>query len=210
MGNRLLVGESKVPRTTAVAVVAAALVSTAGTGVALGQPAITIEIEEPVLLPGESTTLTMFAGYGRGDYAVAGLITDLVTSVGSQGWSDADIVQPMDGPGTTPGMPSGTGYAGIIAGQLNFPGGAGIYADPTNPIAFWQATYTAPADVPSPFEVDLSTMTTRYEVFTASGSSSSESRLDELIEGAGTITVIPAPASFAVLALGVACVRRRR
>ncbi|MEO1279109.1 MAG: hypothetical protein AAFV77_09150, partial [Planctomycetota bacterium] len=109
-----------------------------------------------------------------------------------------------------PGGPSATGFDAITAGQLHFPPTSGIYADDSNPIAFWQATYTAPADVSTLFEIDLSTMTRRYDVYVDRASSRSESRLDELIEGFGTITVIPAPASFAVLVLGAACVRRRR
>lgn len=176
----------------------------------LAQPAITIDVENPVLLPGESTTVTLLAGFDPSDYAMNGVDTDFVTTVGSEGWSDAQLVAPMDGPGTTRGLPSATGYDEIIAGQLNFPATGGIFADPTNPIAFWRATYTAPTDVTMPLEVDLSTMTRRYTVFIASSSASSESRIDELVEGAATIRVVPAPASSLVLAAGLAGVRRRR
>mgnify|MGYP001793981569 CR=1 FL=1 len=188
-----------------VALISLASASTA----ALAQPAITIEIDDPVLLPGESTTVRMFAGYGHGDYAVAAIVTDFVTSVGSDGWSDVRLLEPMDGPGTSPGDASASGFDGILSGQLNFPE-PDLYADPTNPIAFWQATYTAPIDISAPLDIDLSTVTSRYDVYIASFSSRSESRLDELVEGAGTITVIPAPASAAVLVLGAACLRRRR
>lgn len=50
---------------------------------AMAQPAITFDIENPVLRPGQSTTVTVYASYGSPDYAVAGLITDFITSVGS-------------------------------------------------------------------------------------------------------------------------------
>ena len=116
----------------------------------------------------------------------------------------------MDGPVPSDGVPVATGYNGILAGQLHFPVGAGIYANDSNPIAFWQATYTAPADVSTPFIVDISTLTRRYDVYFDRSSSASEPRLDVLVEGSGTITVIPAPASAVVLAVGAACVRRRR
>ncbi|MEO1279108.1 MAG: hypothetical protein AAFV77_09145 [Planctomycetota bacterium] len=188
---------------------AATLMSLAAvSGAAVAQPAITIEVDDPVLLPGESTTVTLFAGFDRPDWAMAGLQTDFVTSVGSHGWSDPVVLEPMDAPGASPGLPSTTGYDAIIAGQLQFLG-AGIFADPMNPATFWQATYTAPADVAAPFDVDLSTMTSRYDVYIDADSSRSESRLAELVEGSGTISVVPAPASIVVLVLGAACVRRR-
>ena len=178
--------------------------------VALAQTAITIDIDQPTLLPGESTVVTMRAGYGALDYAIARVETDLSTSVGALGWSDALIVPPMDGPATTAGSATASGFEGITAFQLNFPGGAGIFADPSNPIAFWQATYTAPLDAGTPFIVDLATTTGVYEVYTDRDSGLSESRLADLTEGAATIRVIPAPASALVLALGACAVRRRR
>ncbi len=185
----------------------AAVLALAGT--VLAQPAITIDVESPVLRPGESTTVTLLAGYGGTDYAVAGLATNLVTSVGSEGWGAATLVAPMAGPGTSAGVASATGWDGIVAGQLNFIG-ASIYADPTNPIAFWRATYTAPVDAAAPFDVDVSTMTTKYDVYVARDRSTSESRLADLVEGSATIRVIPAPASALVLVAGVLAGRRRR
>jgi hypothetical protein len=179
-------------------------------GAALAQPAITIEVDNPVLLPGQSTVVTMWAGYGGTDYAVARVETDLLTSGGSDGWSDAALVAPMNGPGTTAGTPSATGYDGIIAGQLNFPGGAGIFADPSNPIAFWQATYTAPAGMVDPFEVELLTDTSGYAVYVSREVGTLTSRLAELTEGSATIRVIPAPGSAVLLALGLLAMRRRR
>ncbi|MGD1916765.1 MAG: hypothetical protein ACFCBV_11340 [Phycisphaerales bacterium] len=175
---------------------------------ALAQVAITIEVDNPLLSPGESTTVTLFAAFERSDYAMAAVGTDFQTSVGSVGWSDAMLLAPMDAIGTEPGVPSSSGYDGILAGQLNIPSDA--YADPMNPVMFWQATYTAPMDVAAPFVVDLSTLTDRYDVYPDMSSARSESRLDELDDGFGTITVIPAPASAVVLALGIAGIRRRR
>ncbi len=188
----------------------ATLIILAATSTTLAQAAITIDIDQPTLLPGESTSVTLLAGFPTRDYAMAGLGTNLVTSVGSEGWSDAMRVAPMDGPGTSAGMASATGWDGIIAGQLNFPATGGIFADPTNPIAYWTVTYTAPSDVAAPFDIDLSTMTSRYDVYIWRDSGTSESRLAELVEGSGTIRVIPAPASALVLALGMGAMRRRR
>ena len=135
-----------------------ALVAVAGVAAAATAQSININVANPTLAPGESTTVTMAAGYGGTDYAIAGVATNLVSSVGSTGWSDIALIAPMNGPGTSAGVASGTGVDGIIAGQLNFPP-AGIFADPTNPIAFWSATYTAPAVVADAFTVDLSSRT---------------------------------------------------
>ncbi|UYV12248.1 MAG: hypothetical protein NCW75_13235 [Phycisphaera sp.] len=176
---------------------------------ALAQYEITIDVENPVLLPGESTVVTMFAGFDPTMYAMAWVITDFRTSVGSDGWSDAMELDPMRGAATSPGTPSATGFDTIGAGQFNFPT-AGIYADPTNPIAFWRATYTAPADATAPFDIDLSTMTSTYDVYLAMDGAASERRLSELVEGSATIRVIPAPASASLLALGLLAAARRR
>ncbi len=176
----------------------------------LAQPAITIDVENPVLLPGESTTVTLFAGFDPSDYAMAGVATDLLISIGSAGFSDRTLLQPLDGPGTSTGTPSAIGFDGIIGGQIHFPGGAGIFADPINPAPFWQITYTAPVDVAIPFDIELSTISNKYDVYIAMDSGTPETRLAELTEGAATIRVVPAPASSLVLAAGMAGVRRRR
>lgn len=185
------------------------LVVVAGTcGVALGQ-SLQVNFSNPTLNPGETTVVTLSASYGSGDYAIAGIATDLISSSGPDGWSDIELVAPMDGPGTTAGTRSATGIDGIIAGQLNFPI-AGIYADDSNPIAFWRATYTSPAIVGSAFDLEVSTVTSRFDVYVSRGAATSESRLGDLTEARGGIFVLPAPSGAAVLGLGLMAAARRR
>lgn len=187
----------------------AAILAVAGVAAAAAAQSINIDVANPTLNPGESTMVTLSAGYGGTDYAVAGVGTNFISSVGSTGWSDIALIAPMNGPGTSGGAGSATGVDGIIAGQLNFPP-AGIYADSSNPIAFWSATYTASATGDEGV-VDLSTQTSRFDVYVDRMSSLSESRLADIREGAATITVVPAPASLALLGLGgLAAARRRR
>lgn len=183
-------------------------------GIACGQVVgVTIEIDEPVLAPGDSTTVRLYANFDPSDYAIAGVALDLwfnspIAEPGRH-WSDLDYVGVFRGPGPSPGSVGDTMIDLIIAGQLNFPP-AMIYADPTNPIAFWQATFTAPLDAGGGYRVDLLTETFRFDVYIDRESSTSESRMDLLSEGSAAIHVVPAPASAAVLVLGLAAMRRRR
>lgn len=175
--------------------------------VASGQAAITIEVDQPVLLPGESTAITLWAGHAPGDWAMAFVGTDFVSSQGALGLSDWELVEPMNGPGTLPGDAGATGIEGILAGQLNFPP-AGHVSE--NPIAFWRATYTAPIDATA-MDVDLSTATSRYEVYPTRDSVFGESRLGDLVEGSATIHVVPAPAGMMVMGVGaLLAIRRQR
>lgn len=170
--------------------------------------AIHIDVANPTLQPGESTTITLSASYGAGDYAIAGIATDLVDLTEREGFSELMLIAPMDGPGTSAGTLVVEGVEGILAGQLNFPP-AGIYADPTNPIAFWQTTFTL-GDITSRTILELETRTTRFDVYPERGSARSESRLDGLVEGRATVALLPAPGATAVLGLGVLAMGRRR
>ncbi len=172
---------------------------------------ITIDVDEPVLAPGDSTTVRLWASFDSAqDYAMAGVATSLLADSGGididVAWSDIGLVSPMNGPGTSAGLPDAGGYVGIIAGQLHFPI-AGPGADTSDPIAFWEATFTAPTDAGA-FAVDLSTLTTTFAVYIDPDSAIAESRLDGLTEGTGRIIVVPAPASALVL-FGLLATRRR-
>lgn len=175
---------------------------------AMAQSSVIFDVESPVLMPGQSTAVTLRAVKPHDTYAMAVIVTDLVSSFGGEGWSDEQLIRPMDGPGSSPG-PTATGFVGIEAWQLNplFPGGG---ADPSSPISFWRATFTAPAEVATPYDVTLSTMTSRFDVYVIRDSTVPESRLSGLTEGHATIRVVPAPAGAVVLGLGVLATGRRR
>ncbi len=188
--------------------VLAALAATTPTLAQTSRAEVVFDIDSDTLLPGESTTVTLAAGWDGPWYSMCCVRTDLVASAGSTGWSDLSLIAPMAGPGTTPGTLGATGVEGIIAGQLNFPPGTPWEPDP-NPLPFWRATYTAPTDVTVPFDIDLMTSTNAFDVYIEARSAVTQSLMDVLTEGQATIRVIPAPASTLVLA-GLALAARRR
>lgn len=170
--------------------------------------AITFEAEGGgVIAVGETITISMFASYGGTDYALAGIATSIQVNETQGDFSNLRLVAPMDGPGTSAGVLMSGDIDGIVAGQLNFPT-AGIYADSTNPIAFWEADFTVGAVVGG-VALDIETVTTRYDVYVERTASRSESRLTELEEGS-LVIIVPAPATGLALLGGLALASRRR
>lgn len=193
--------------TTQAATVAGVLAAMAGSALADGER-LFFEISTDTISPDRpSAVVTLWAGFDARDYAVAGVATSVRASEGS--WFALHLPPPLAGPGTSPGRPADGGRAveGIIAGQLNFPT-AGIFADPSNPIAVWRGEIEV-FDF-TPREIDLSTITSRFDVYFARDASGSLSRLPTLTEASVTIAVVPAPGSLAVLAIGLVAGRRRR
>lgn len=189
---------------------AVSILAAAGANAQVATNGITIVIGDTELQPGESTTIRLEAYFGGTDYAMAGVATWLTSTAGAQGLSDPRVLPPMNGPGTSAGFIGETGVRGIIAGQLNFPATGGIFADPTNPMPFWEATYTAPLDPGAPFDVTLETRTSRFDVYIQRDSSLSHSRLDDFADGLATIRVVPAPGAGVVLVGVLAGAARRR
>lgn len=172
--------------------------------------AILIDVEDDTLLPGQSTTVTLWAAWPEHEFAFARTKTNLWTSVGSEGWSGFELIPPMDFVATSAGESSVAGVDGIFAWQVNLCATAPRCPLRDNPIAFWQATYTAPAFVASGFNVDLTTRTTEFDVYFMPESLETVSYLGNVVEGEATIRVIPAPASIAVLGGLLVFARRRR
>ncbi|UYV13006.1 MAG: hypothetical protein NCW75_01665 [Phycisphaera sp.] len=169
---------------------------------------IVFDIENDTLLPGQSTTVTMAAGWDGPWYLMCCVQTDLLISTGDAGWSDLALIQPMAGPGTSAGTLGATGVEGILAGQLNFP--PGKWEPDPNPLPFWSATYTAPSDAVAPFDVALATETSLFDVYIERESHDTRSLMDVLTEGQATIHVIPAPASLLIITGGSLLAARRR
>lgn len=189
--------------TPTLAITAPALAQTVG---------VTFDIDRPVLEPGESTTVRLLANFPADDFAFASAQLDVLADAGgldiTGSWSDLSVLPPMDA-GPPSGRVTDRGIEGILAGQLSFPA-AGIYADPTNPIAFYEFTFFADPALGGGYRVDLTTLTDRFLVYADRESAETTSYLNILSEGAASITVVPAPAGAFVLALGLAAGRRRR
>lgn len=170
---------------------------------------IVFDIENDRLLPGQSTTVTLWAAWPSSEYALAGIATDLGITTGADGWSDWRLADRLRAPGTSAGAATESGFTGIVAGQVYFPI-AGPEIDLSNPIAFWSATYSAPADVPTAFDIELATLTRSLQVYIHPDSSAAREHLPDLVEGSASIHVIPAPAGALTLAAGLVLARRRR
>ncbi|MFI4916828.1 MAG: GC-type dockerin domain-anchored protein [Phycisphaerales bacterium JB060] len=178
-----------------------ALITTLTPTIALAQDpdpryVIHIEVDRPVLEPGQTTEVRLRAGFNSDEFAcMAGVAGRLLTSVGGEGFHGHALVAPMNGPGTEPGVPTETGFSGIIAGQISGLGGA--MGDPSDPIGYWRVDYTAPIEAVGQ-TVSLETATLRYEMYTeiCYGCTRSESRIGELVEGAAAIRVVACRADF--------------
>lgn len=169
--------------------------------------AILIEIDRPVLEPGESAQVTMRAGFDSDTAWCMGLVvTDLLTDADPVRFDDLRLIAPMDSlcPGSplpfgecSQGAPRSGRVEDIIAGQLHFGGfGGGITGSPNDPMDFWSAQLWAPDALAEPIDVRLRTRSTRYVVYVEAGTSQSVERLGNLTEGSAIITIVPCRADI--------------
>lgn len=172
----------------------------------------TIEVDEPVLMPGESTLVTVTASFPDTYYALAGARFDFLFNDGDlnprDAWNDYHALPPFDGPQAPPEL-TDEGIFGIVLGQLNFPP-AMIYADPSNPVDVWEVTFTAPLDAGGGYRVDMLTDTHLFDVYIERESSTSIRIADLVSEGEASIFVVPAPAGGAVAFIGLYLATGRR
>jgi hypothetical protein len=126
--------------------------------------------------------VVVWANFADRDYAFSGAQWDMEAADGEflRGYCLGGVCDPRP-------IPDGSRIFGMRAVQLHFPP-AGIFADPSNPIAVavaeWRPTGFATEDVA------VVTFDTRsFSVFIDERSSVSESRLDTFEEGAGIVRV---------------------
>lgn len=164
-----------------------------------------IRVSNPVSPGTPSTTVEVYAQWD----------SDLFYAFAAANWSlrgdtSGDFSGPASAfsdPGQFDGMPDSGDVRDIITGQLQFPTG-GIFADTSDPILIWSGTWST-SDF-TPRFVDLATDTNRYNLY-LDDTGLSRDVTATVLEAAGQIQVIPAPASLALLGLGgLAAARRRR
>lgn len=162
-----------------------------------------------IISPDQPTaTVEVWASFNPGDYSFAGADFDVRAGTDAGGFSDPQAVLATFG--TSDGIVSQNGdrVTGVIAGQIQFPLG-GYESDTSNPILVWKATWGT-----SHFSnrtVDLSTLTRRFAVYLDADGNSKGYIGNGFQEGAGSITVVPAPGALTlVAATGLAAGRRRR
>lgn len=149
--------------------------------------------------------VTLKAYFSPLDYAMAGINVSALSA--EPGWSLPRNLAPLT-TGAYPGQVSPRGVTSIIGGQLNFPV-AGIFADPSNPIAAWTADWTT-----QDFRrrsVELATDTVRFDLYGQRWNVAIFNRRPVVQEGLASIRIVPGPAAAAGLAYAVAlCCRRHR
>ncbi|MEQ8844585.1 MAG: hypothetical protein RIB58_06995 [Phycisphaerales bacterium] len=158
------------------------------------------------LSPSQPTaTVTLWVPVPDDLYAVAAVAFDAFLdpapdAAPSAAWSDPMRAVGFDAPGTSDGVVSADGLAvlGALPGQLNFPA-AGIFADPSNPIAVWSATISV--DDFTPRGVDVRTDIRRSTFYVGDSSAMSVDRA--IGDARATVMVVPAPGVGGVLALGL-------
>lgn len=164
-----------------------------------------IRVSNPVSPGTPSATVEVWADWDA----------DLFYAFAAANWSLlGDMTGDFSGPMsafTDPGQDDGTPMDGdvldIITGQLQFPAG-GLMADTSDPVMIWSGTWST-TDFTAR-TVDLATDTDRYSLYVDDTGLSSDVT-PTVIEGAGEIIVVPAPASLALVGLGgLVAMRRRR
>jgi hypothetical protein len=113
-----------------------------------------------------SATIEAWFRWNPDFHAFAGAFFSVSASADAGGWSDPQEL--LNGPGTEDGevSPDGDTVNGIISGQIHFPL-SDIYADTSNPILLWRATWST--DDFSPREVAVASLTAKFSLYSEGG-----------------------------------------
>lgn len=159
----------------------AAAVCSCPTGVA--QETFLIRAQRAATPASPEVQLLVSAAFDEADYALASAAFELEAASGM--FLRADVLLDR-GPCEICPQPDGRFVRTIRPGQFHFPT-AGIFGDPSNPIAVASAVWTT--DDFAPHDVPMSTHTTAFRVYVDEGTSMTESRMDSFGEGSGIIRV---------------------
>ncbi len=147
-------------------------------------------------------TIRVSATYSAQDFAFGAALFDVVAD--EPGWSNPMVLMPLP---RQDGTVEGPRVREIVAGQIHFP--PLVTANSANPITVWQASWS-----PSHFrprDVQVQTVTRRFDVYIDPTGPAAQSRLATMVEGRAVIQIVPSPASILpILAGAVLCVRQRR
>ena len=154
---------------------------------------IHIEVDRPVLEPGETTEVRLLAGFNSDrDWAIEGVLGDLLMSDGSEGMSSFGRGTLLSA-GCDPVTIEPWGLSGICAWQYQS-GTSGILADNTDPMVYFTAVFRAEAEMDRMIELRSQNMW--YGCYVLPWEITRSDRIDELIEGSATITIVPCRADF--------------
>jgi hypothetical protein len=174
---------------------------------ALGQAnQFEVVISNPVSPDQPSATVEVWAAFSPALYAFAKSRFDMLASADEGGFSDPFL--PLEFPGDYAGdiPPNGDSVTGVNAGQVHMWNGP--YADTSNPILIWSATWNT-SDF-HPRTVSLATTTSEYYVYENAGGGA-DNFIDHFVEGEGFIEVVPAPGVLPLLGLtSFPVIHRRR
>lgn len=156
--------------------------------------------------PDDTATVELWAGFKPKYYAFEGGWLDITADdpMDRGQWSDPIAI--LEGPGWKDGFIDGEQVQDIRVGQLHALGG--YFADTSNPILTWQATWTT-FDL-TRRNVDIVTVTSRFGIY-ADFAGYWKDLSDSVREGTASIHVVPCPGfSIGGLAVVLLAGRRRR
>ena len=159
----------------------------------------TISAENP------SATVTLWGAFDPKLYALHRTTTDVIARPDPGSFHDPFML--IDYPWCRAGQlaPDGDRVSDIFALQLQFIGG--FFADTSNPIAIWTATWSTTDFTPR--EVALWTESSEYWVFVNGAGEAHNFYGVDFAEGLGAITVVPAPNGALAFAAAVGLAARR-